>query len=398
MKQELLNIVLWISAATAATAFVPTHPSSSRPATLSSLQAKKAAKKKPKKSAGGGGGGFGAATKTKEDTIYEKAVQAKTKEVQATPSNARSWLELGSVLVKMGDYAEAEEVFRLGNQAAPGDEMLSGAYTALAGHSSSYFGGPATQPIDPQATQGEFDVYEVNQDIEDFRTVEWTARSAVPLIHVSKDALIPKDECLKAIQIAEEYAANQGGWTSSRHTQAATTDLPIKEIPELLEWFNDKLERFLFPMLASRYPKQIRSPNDLRAHDSFIVKYDGDREGAQNSLAIHTDESAFSFTIALNDKSDYEGGGTCFESIRLQGNKQDSFQPLTLNANAGGVVAFPGTIRHGGSPVTKGIRYIIPLFLYLHENKSGNEKGYVANQLVESVEKAQSRKRVLGSL
>ena len=129
------------------------------------------------------------------------------------------------------------------------------------------------------------------------------------------------------------------------------------------------------------------------------MKYDGDNAGAQNSLAVHTDESAFSFTIALNDRSEYEGGGTCFESIRLSeadgGSKKDDFEPLTLNADAGGVVAFPGTIRHGGSPVTKGVRYIIPLFLYLCENGNGKEPGYVTKELDEAVEKAKQRQRLV---
>ena len=67
--------------------------------------------------------------------------------------------------------------------------------------------------------------------------------------------------------------------------QAATTDLPVKEIPELLEWFNEKLATTLFPMLAARYPEKVKNATDLRAHDSFIVKYDGYNPLAQNSLA-----------------------------------------------------------------------------------------------------------------
>mmetsp|Transcript_35860 Transcript_35860/g.107049 ORF Transcript_35860/g.107049 Transcript_35860/m.107049 type:complete len:339 (-) Transcript_35860:469-1485(-) len=327
--------------------------------------------------------------------MLDRALKAKVKEVSSTPSNARSWLELGSVLMKMGDYAEVEEVFRLGDLAAPGDEMLSGAYTAIAGHSAEYFGGSPARGADPRALDCPFDTYEVSQEAEDFRTVSWTGRSDRPRVQVSREPLLPRDECARAIEIAEEHAANHGGWTSSRHAQAATTDMPVKDIPELLEWFNSRLETHLFPMLAGRYPEKIKSADDLRAHDAFIVKYDGDKEGAQNSLATHVDESAFSFTIALNDRSEYEGGGTRFESIRLaegSGGGGDP-APLALNADAGGVVAFPGTIRHGGSPVTKGTRYIIPLFLYLHQNQSGKEKGHVSGGLEPLVEKAQRQQR-----
>ena len=53
-----------------------------------------------------------------------------------------------------------------------------------------------------------------------------------------------------------------------------------------------------------------------------------------------------------------------------------------LNADAGGVVAFPGKLRHGGNVVTKGRRYIIPLFLYAdHNNDAAREPGYVLRHL-----------------
>jgi len=394
------HAVVWLCAVTVIEAFtiVPRHRQY-HPHSTTVVTAKKAKKKATTKKTTSAGGGFGVATKTKQETVFEKALAAKTKEVQSTPSNPQSWLELGSVLVKLGDYAEAEQVFQLGNQATKAShEYLNGAHLALSGHSQHYYHFEKDEDTtsEPSTTSitDDFDVYEINQPIEDFRTVEWTSRKHTPYIHVSQTPLIPPDECAKAIQIAEDYANANGGWTSSRHTEAATTDIPIKDIPNLLEWFNDKLQHYLFPMLASRYPNEITNIQDLRVHDAFIVKYN---DQAQNSLAMHTDESAFSFTIALNDyTSDYQGGGTCFTSIRLQKSGQD-FGPMTLNAKTGGVVAFPGTILHGGSPVTQGTRYIIPLFCYLHENKSGNDKGYVANQLLEAVEKAQSRQKMMGA-
>ena len=52
---------------------------------------------------------------------YERAIKSKIDEVTSDPTNAVPWLQLGSVLVKKGDYAEAEEVFRIGNTCAPGN-------------------------------------------------------------------------------------------------------------------------------------------------------------------------------------------------------------------------------------------------------------------------------------
>ena len=108
--------------------------------------------------------------------------------------------------------------------------------------------------------------------------------------------------------------------------------------------------------------------------DAFVVRYDA-RE--QASLPTHQDENTFSFTIALNDRSEYEGGGTSFAKLRPVGDGDAPFATTILNADAGGVVAFPGKLRHGGNVVTEGRRYIIPLFIYADWNRSGLPAGYL---------------------
>lgn len=92
------------------------------------------------------------------------------------------------------------------------------------------------------------------------------------------------------------------------------------------------------------------------------------------------DESAFSFTIALNDRADYEGGGTVFEAAKRD--DDDAWTSLVLNADAGGCVAFPGKVRHGGTAITAGKRYIIPLFCFLDENASGKAPGYALQRVL----------------
>ena len=37
--------------------------------------------------------------------------------------------------------------------------------------------------------------------------------------------------------------------------------------------------------------------------------------------------------------------------------------------------------RHGGSTVTRGRRYIIPLFIYLDANRSGRQPGYILSSM-----------------
>ena len=108
------------------------------------------------------------------------------------------------------------------------------------------------------------------------------------------------------------------------------------------------------------------------------MRYDA-RE--QASLPTHQDENTLSFTIALNDRSEYEGGGTFFERLRPRGEASAPFEETVLNADAGGVVAFPGRLRHGGKVVTAGRRYIIPLFIYVDSNRSGRDPGYVLQHM-----------------
>ena len=43
----------------------------------------------------------------------------------------------------------------------------------------------------------------------------------------------------------------------------------------------------------------------LRVIDAFLVKYTA---GKQAGLPVHCDQSLLSYTIALNDPSEYEGG------------------------------------------------------------------------------------------
>ena len=74
------------------------------------------------------------------------------------------------------------------------------------------------------------------------------------------------------IALCEKRAEEMGGWQKARHAQAATTDMNVKDVPEILEWFNARLKSTLFPMLASRFPHKIKDAADIRAHDALMVK------------------------------------------------------------------------------------------------------------------------------
>lgn len=103
----------------------------------------------------------------------------------------------------------------------------------------------------------------------------------------------------------------------------------------------------------------------LRVHDAFVVRYDS---AAQRSLPLHTDQGEISLTIALNSSDDFDGGGTWFEGLGR------AIRP----SDAGHIVVFPGgDTMHGGQEITRGIRYILAVFLYEHwtEEEEEEEKG-----------------------
>ena len=81
----------------------------------------------------------------------------------------------------------------------------------------------------------------------------------------------------------------------------------------------------------------------------------------QRHLPLHVDQSELSLTIALNGQcDDSEGGGEGGEALTFGGltfgGGGTYFESLgkALVPEAGGLVAFPGDLSHGGMPITRG--------------------------------------------
>ena len=197
-------------------------------------------KTKKKKKTAKSTGGFGAAPKKTTLTDEEKEARAirgavrdattALEEVRDQEGEAQAWLKLGAVLVRGGEFSEAERVFAKG-AAKFDDEMLSAAEMTYRGHSLSYHRGKCEE----WTNEVEFDEWVVGgpDRIEDHRTVSWLPEE--PRAYASKGPLIPKDECDKVIALCEKRAEELGGWQKARHAQAATTDMNVKDVPEILE-------------------------------------------------------------------------------------------------------------------------------------------------------------------
>ena len=108
----------------------------------------------------------------------------------------------------------------------------------------------------------------------------------------------------------------------------------------------------LGPFLHRCFPDIVmKDGQNVRVHDAFVVRYDAQ---AQRFLPTHVDQSSISVTLALNGLDEYDGGGTFFP------------HPINVTArpDVGRAVAFRGDLKHAGSPVTKGVRYIVAAFLF----------------------------------
>lgn len=153
------------------------------------------------------------------------------------------------------------------------------------------------------------------------------------------------DMCRYIIKQCEKYAANNNGWTKTRHAKYPTTDLPVDVIPSVHGIVSETLITIM-DKIAKSYNL---NPNiTLNVNDLFIVKYAHD---AQNFLEMHKDGSVLSFSILLNDTSEFEGGGTYFDD------------GLTVYLNQGDMIIHSGKINHSGLPITKGVRYLLVGFI-----------------------------------
>lgn len=155
------------------------------------------------------------------------------------------------------------------------------------------------------------------------------------------------DICKYIINESEKYAAANGGWTTKRHNNYPTTDLPVERIPLIFGLILQTMETVVKKVKKSYCLQENMIINIV---DLFVVKYE---HSAQNYLDIHCDGSFFSFNILLSNTSDFEGGGTYFDD------------GLTLYLEQGDILIHNSKIKHAGLPITKGTRYLLVGFLNL---------------------------------
>eukprot|EP00729_Bicosta_minor_P001681 gene1681-17077_t len=162
--------------------------------------------------------------------------------------------------------------------------------------------------------------------------------------------------CTMLIAAAERHTAANGGWVSTRHTGPySTLDFEVSEAPEIRDWIRPKL-------FVVKY--EAASGGDGSSVDRTPTSEDSDGGGSggatgqdtkQAGLRLHRDGHLLSFSILLSEPHgvDFDGGGTRLETIGLS----------VCPEHAGDVFMHSGRMLHGGTAVTRGVRYIIVGFV-----------------------------------
>ena len=183
------------------------------------------------------------------------------------------------------------------------------------------------------------------------------------LFKTTRPILMP-DECQKVLVEAEAVAA-EIDWTKNRHGNFPTTDLPIVELPQTLQFIRHALVERIYPMLAKQFGSFLPDASKLRVADGFVVKYDA--AGGQKELKPHRDGSVVSFNIALNPSHEYDGGGTWFSSLGDE---------AVVKIEQGEIVSHASALLHGGHGITWGKRYILVAFVILEGYDSWSMRFY----------------------
>jgi hypothetical protein len=345
---------------------------------------------------------------SKQQQLLEDGDQ-KNSEIHDDSNNeeARLWKHLGKLCLDAGEYAEASRIFRRGAERCSHDEGLCHHVKVFEAFHGNKYENSEEQGKTNSPPPLQLDGHDTNDDSNGlFLSLQVPpdsipnsiremakkngcdetsgAESLTRLLHASTEPILSRIACQYIIQCAEDVAKCKG-WTTDRHVHAPTCDIPVFDLdPAAIRWMRNAMQEVLFPLLAKSFPCEIGvKANKLRIQDLFVVRYDGDGSEENRpgfaSLRPHEDESIISLTIALNDMSDYEGGGLFIASTGD-----------LLNGDSGTVLTFAGELVHGGYPVTKGTRWILTVFLYLDDNLSGKDPGYTLESIEESVAKVMS--------
>ena len=178
------------------------------------------------------------------------------------------------------------------------------------------------------------------------------------LARVSSQPLLKPEECQvlmdEADSMNEEIKERkwiEGGARYGTPSDKVGALMPLERLSKSFELINEQLLPRISASVVKAFDCCADHPSDLRIGGARVVRYDA--AAGQVELGMHRDFLAVTVNIALNDPMEFEGGGTVVEAF--------STKPIRLQQ--GHALIHPGDVRHAGSSITSGSRYVLVLFL-----------------------------------
>ncbi|CAE8695732.1 unnamed protein product [Polarella glacialis] len=198
---------------------------------------------------------------------------------------------------------------------------------------------------------------------------------------VSVDGLLDKHECDAIVAAVEEHGRTFN-WTNKRHaTQLATEDIPLYDITGLDAM---ALHRKISGRLSS-----LRDfvGGDLHPQEAYVVRYRGNRQ-AFTGLMAHKDLGTHTYSIALSEPQDFEGGGVYFPALKDEESDED-YVGTTIRMSRGGLLLHDARLTHQAKEVESGTRYMLvflnsvrPPSWQLYPSHWANYRGWFATEVL----------------
>ena len=178
------------------------------------------------------------------------------------------------------------------------------------------------------------------------------------LARVSREPLLTPEECQILIDEADSMNENikEGQWIEGGARYGTPDDrvgalMPLERLSKSFDLINKQLMPRISASVHKAFECCADHPSDLRIGGARVVRYDA--AAGQVELGMHRDFLALTVNIALNDPAEFEGGGTVVEA----------FSKTPIRLQKGHALIHPGDVRHAGSTITSGSRYVLVLFL-----------------------------------
>lgn len=174
------------------------------------------------------------------------------------------------------------------------------------------------------------------------------------LARISQTPVLTDQEC----QLLMDEADNFGtyfGWKHGAARYGTSVDragllMPLEDLSVSYTAVNFEILPRLFTCMSQTFACLGDDPRNLRLGGARVVKY----EGNHVELGMHRDGLLLTVNIALNDPSEFTGGGTVVQALS---------QTQAVRLPKGHALIHPGDVLHCGMPITSGQRYVLVLFI-----------------------------------